>query len=371
MIPSELFRGHYIPVASWPLACLRQWHDAFSEPSLFEKDKPARHWRPATIKKTADGFGHFISWMIFANIFDRDGDVINLVTRENVKGFINAMEVSKYALYTIYSHVQEVYDASRVMEPMQDWSWLKTAVKKLRSRSRPARNKISRLQPAQKLEKLGRSLIQKAETAMNLSFYKRALLFRDGLMISVLIRRPFRLKNFASLTLEANLIIDETSASFLFSADEMKGKRPFEVIFPQEYFDELQIYLKHYRPYLLSLTQENDDVTRQMNESGQNRALWISNEGRSLAEVSLRNAIRKRTKVAFGVDMTPHFFRDSSVTTLIRHAPESAKITRSILGHATIDTTNAHYNQARMIETSRRHTNLIETLTNNIIQEAS
>ena len=60
MVPSELFKGHYIPVASWPLACQRQWHDAFSEPGLFEKDKPARHWRPATIKKTADGFGHTI-----------------------------------------------------------------------------------------------------------------------------------------------------------------------------------------------------------------------------------------------------------------------------------------------------------------------
>jgi integrase/recombinase XerD len=371
MSPSELFEGCYIPIVSWPLACQSQWHSAFSEPGLFDKDKPACHWRPATIKKTADGFGNFISFTIFAGVFDRDGDVATLVTRAYIIGFIKAMKASNYAPYTIFCHVQEVYDAARVMDPTQDWSWLKTAVKKLRSRSRPVRNKLSRIQPADALERLGRSLINKAENGTNLSFYKRALMFRDGLMISVLIRRPFRLKNFASLTLEANLIIHEASASFLFSADEMKGKRPFEVMHPQEYFEGLQIYLKHYRPYLLDLTQENDESTRKLNKSGQNKALWISNEGRALAEESLRNAIRKRTKAAFGIDMTPHLFRDSSVTTLIRHAPESARITRSILGHTTIDMTNAHYNQARMVETSRRHTNLIETLTNNLTQEAS
>ena len=371
MSPPEQFKGRYVPIISWPVACQAQWYKAHNEPSLFEKDKPARHWRPATIKKTADGFGHYISWMIFAGIFDVDGDVVRLVTRKHMTGFIKAMEASKYAPYTICSHVQEVYDASRVMDPTQDWSWLKTAVKKLRSRSCPVRNKLSRLQPAQALERLGRSLMHKAETTKNLSFYKRALMFRDGLMIAVLIRRPFRLKNFSSLTIESNLINHETSASFLFSADEMKGKRPFEVAFPPNYFEQLQIYLAHYRPYLLSLTHQNDDLTQKLNKTGQNKALWISNEGRALTDHSLRNAIRKRTKAEFSIDMTPHLFRDASVTSLIRHAPESAKIARSILGHTTIDMTNAHYNQARMIETSRRYTNLIESLADHITQEVS
>jgi integrase/recombinase XerD len=369
MLPSKQFKGRYVPIISWPVACQAQWCEAHNEPGLFEKDKPARHWRPATMKKTADGFGHFISWMIFTGTFDRDGDVVRLVTRKNITGFVKAMASSKYAPYTIFSHIQEVYDASRVMDPTQDWSWLNAVVKKLRSQSRPVRNKLARLQSAQALERLGRLLMHKAETTNNLSFYQRALMFRDGLMISILIRRPFRLKNFASLTIESNLIIYETSASFLFLAEEMKGKRPFEVAFPPEYFERLQIYLAHYRPYLLCLTHKNDGLTQELNKTGKNKALWISNEGRALTDHSLRNAIQKRTKAEFDIDMTPHLFRDASVTSLIRHAPESAKITRSILGHTTIDITNAHYNQARMIESSLRHTHLIESLTDYITQE--
>lgn len=369
VIALKIFKGRYLPISTWPQACQSQWYAAFSESDLFETDKPATRWRAATVKKTRDGFGTFISWIIFRDIFDNDSDVVKLVTRDLIKGFIKTLEASKYAPYTIYCHIQEVYDAARVMDPAQNWSWLKSAVKKLRSRSRPVRNKLQRLQPADALERLGRSLIQKSQTDKNLSFYKRALMFRDGLMIALLIRRPFRLKNFTNLRLEDNLTIHETSASFLFSADEMKGKRPFEVAFPQEYFEWLQIYLINYRPYLLSLTQEGDEVTLQMNISGHNKALWISNEGRALTDGSLRNTIRKRTKKEFDTDMTPHLFRDASVTTLIRHAPESARITRSILGHTSIDMTNAHYNQARMIETSRRHTSLIKSLTDKTTQE--
>lgn len=370
MLPSDPFKARYLPIDAWPQPCQAQWHEAFAEPSLFEDDKPARHWRPATILKTQKGFGSFISWTLFAGVFDRSHDVAILVTRPHMHDFIKAMQASNYAPHTIFCHVQEVYDAARVMDPTQDWSWLKSAVKKLRAQSLPVRNKLTRLQSADALERLGRWLMDKAETDKDLSFYKRALMFRDGLMIALLIRRPFRLKNFASLTLGTNLILHSSSATLLFLADEMKGKRAFEVAFPQDYFEALQTYLNIYRPYLLTLTHKDDDATRQRNECGQNNALWVSNEGRALTDASLRNVIRKRTKAEFGIDMTPHLFRDASVTTLIRYAPESARITRSILGHTTIDITNAHYNQARMIETSRRHTHLIETLTNHVTEEA-
>lgn len=370
MLPPDSFKARYLPIEAWPLPCQSQWHDAFAEPSLFEDDKPARHWRPATTLKTQKGFGSFVSWTLFAGVFDRTHDVATSVTQFHMGGFVKTLQASNYAPHTIFCHVQEVYDAARVMDPTHDWSWLKTAVKKLRAQSRPVRNKLARLQPADALERLGRSLMDKAETIKDLSFYKRALMFRDGLMIALLIRRPFRRKNFASLTLGANLILHKASATFLFAADEMKGKRAFEVAFPQEYYEALQTYLNVYRPCLLTLTHKDDDITHQRNEREQNAALWISNEGRALTDASLRNAIRKRTKAEFGVDMTPHLFRDASVTTLIRHAPESTRITRCILGHTTIDMTNAHYNQARMIETSRRHTNLIETLTNHITEEA-
>ena len=349
-----LFEIHYIPVKQWPQKCQEQWHEAFEDDDLFAKRKPASSWRKATIRKTRSGIGSLISWHAYKELTLDDAGIADLVTLEKIKGFIADLRDAEYAPYTIFCHIQEIYDGARVMDGSKDWRWLLNAVKKLRSKARPVRNKLKRLQPAQKLELLGRKLMEEAQTNKGLTLYKRALMFRDGLMITTLIHRPLRLSNFASIDLGGRLTLFYKSAILSFPATELKGKRDLEIPFPPKYLAALKTYLDTYRPYLLSLKHEDaPDHTD---------GLWISNEGRQLAEVSLRNAIKKRTAKEFGQDLTPHLFRDSSVTTLVRDAPESARLTRSILGHTNLEITNKHYNQAKMIDASRRHTNLMERL---------
>jgi integrase len=189
---------------------------------------------------------------------------------------------------------------------------------------------------------------------MSLTIYKSALMFCDGLMLACLIHRPIPLSHFASIDLDQPPIVLSNRAILAFPAQEMKGKRDFEAQFPTKYLTALHSYIGFYRPYLLSL-RHGDSPEHVC-------GLWISNEGRQLAEQSIRNAIKKRTRIEFGQDLTPHLFRDCAVTSLVRDAPESARITRSILTHSTIETTNRHYNQAQMINASRRHTNLMESL---------
>ena len=135
-------------------------------------------------------------------------------------------------------------------------------------------------------------------------------------MITTLIHRPLRVSNFASIDLGGRLTLFSKSAILSFPATELKGKRDLEITLPPKNLAALKTYLDTYRPYLLSLKHED--------APGHTDGLWISNEGRQLAEVSLRNAIKKRTAKEFGQDLTPHLFRDSSVTTLVRDAPESA-----------------------------------------------
>ena len=363
MTPTDPFKARYLPIETWPRLCQIQWYEAFADADLFDTPKPALSWSKATIRKTWTGFGSFMSWTIFEGLFDPDAGVTDLVTDEHMMLYIKALQTAGYAPLTLFCRIQEVYDAARIMDPAQNWAWLRTASRRVRKRARPIRNKRLKLQPAQALEQLAHDLMDEAQSSKDLSFYQRALRFRDGLIIGVLIRRPLRLKNFASLTLGQNLILHHQSATMTFQRDEMKGKRPFEVHFPSVYFEALKIYIALYRPYLLSLHPREGKILTD--------ALWVSNEGQQLADLSLRNAIKRRTKIAFGIDMTPHLFRDASVTTLVRHAPASARLTRTILGHTSIDVTNKHYNQSRMIETSRRHTSLIQKLTTNANKKGS
>jgi hypothetical protein len=112
------------------------------------------------------------------------------------------------ASMTVYNRLQELYDSIRVMAPKRDWTWLKIAQRNLRSRAKPENDKLDRLRSADTLEDLGLSLIAEVETAAYswkgrdgsaMTLLQRALASRDGLTIALLVRRPFRLKNFAAL----------------------------------------------------------------------------------------------------------------------------------------------------------------------------
>ena len=223
-------------------------------------------------------------------------------------------------------------------------------------------DKLARLQPAEKLDELGFSLMAEAETGFNWKDHDRAgmtllrcaLAFRDGLMIALLIRRFFRIKNFSTLSIGDNLLIDVKTVNFAFLASEMKNKRPMDAPFPRTLLWALMRYLEHYRPILL-------------NESGKAKgiktnALWISRDGTELAEISLHYAIRRRTRDAFGAAMPPHWFRDAGVMLLVRDAPASARLTSAVLGHTSPEIATRHYNQALMIDAARRHGSVIESL---------
>lgn len=255
--------------------------------------------------------------------------------------------------------------------PKSHWEWLKNAWMNLRNDAYPVRNKLLRLKEADQLEALGFKLMQQAETAQirdyhqksGLTEIQRALMYRDGLMIALLIRRPFRIENFYSLSIGINFLIDDTGSSFVFQADQMKGKRAMSVPFPSNLNAYLKRYLDIFRPILL----KNSPTSKKIS----NNALWISRYGTDLTQGPLRVAIYKRTQMEFDVRIPPHWFRDSAVTTMIHDTPESAKITGLILGHVTPDVSQKHYNQAKMIYASRRHYQTIHQLITDLYAENS
>ena len=60
-------------------------------------------------------------------------------------------------------------------------------------------------------------------------------------------------------------------------------------------------------------------------------------------------AITTATTRALGGPVNPHMFRDSLATSVAVEDPEHVQIAATMLGHATLATTNAYYNQANML----------------------
>ena len=53
--------------------------------------------------------------------------------------------------------------------------------------------------------------------------------------------------------------------------------------------------------------------------------------------------------------MTPHLFRDAAATSIAIHDSEHVTNIMPVLGHATLTTSERHYNQAQGLEAGRRY----------------
>jgi integrase len=62
-----------------------------------------------------------------------------------------------------------------------------------------------------------------------------------------------------------------------------------------------------------------------------------------------------RTLSKFGKAMSPHLFRDAAATSIAIDDPQHIGMTRNILGHSKLSTSQRYYNQARMIDAGRSH----------------
>jgi integrase/recombinase XerD len=341
-----------LPIVAWPERDRLAWEVGTRRADLFEQKGAGTEWSSSSKEKTASGYGLWLCWLGQNGLLDPTLAPGSRVTKPLVADYV-AMLSPNCAPYTVVSRLQELYDALRVLAPDTDWRWLAELWMRLGRRAEPARNKRARLRPPSDLIDLGRRMMTSAEGETGWSRRRRAVHYRDGLMIAIRAYRPLRPKNFASIVLGVHLVQQRGQWWLQFSASEMKAKRLYEVAFPRVLIPELEHYLAVHRPVLLA------------GESGQlspgTDALWVSEVGTMLESGALATRIRKHTKEAFGVSLPPHWFRDAAATSIAIEDPRHVCDAHHILGN-TLAATEKYYNQARSLEASRRHQAMLAAL---------
>ncbi len=239
------------------------------------------------------------------------------------------------------SLVEDVVRAMSVFAPkLKASSPLTRLHANLRATARPSRNK--RLVMADVLRDLGRSMMNEALIRPDWSDRRRAVAFRDGLAISLLVYRPFRLKNFGSLRIGHELIQTAGKWHLVLPRADIKNKRPFEAPFPKALLADLTTYLDRFRPILLAgeagCTPSGID------------ALWVSETGTALDPDALSRRIANITEVRLNCRIPPHWFRDVAATTIAVEAPRNIADAHLILGHASPMTTQKHYIQVQSLQ---------------------
>jgi integrase/recombinase XerD len=220
-----------MPIAEWPALDRALWEKGVEPKGLFEIGGVGADWAHHSRCKTAGGYSHWLSWLATQRPFEPGVHPADRVTSERVAAYVEYLRAER-APYTVLCRVQELYDALRIMAPDADWDWLIQVYRSLRAQVRPVRDKLSRLKPIDELAAVGERLMDEAETAVGWSARRRAVGYRDGLMIALLAYRPVRLKNFASMRLGRHLTKVGGCWQILFAADETKSHVPYEAIAP-------------------------------------------------------------------------------------------------------------------------------------------
>ena len=237
-------------IADWPARDRELWEKGVKPAGLFESGGAGADWSDCSRRKAASGNSSWLSWLAAEGLPNPDAHPGDRVDPERVSAYIEHLRVGR-APYTVLCRIQELYDAMRVMAPDADWRWLVQVYRNLRARVRPVRDKPSRLKPIDELAALGERMMQEAETAPGWSARRRAVQFRDALMIALLAYRPVRVKNLAMMRLGRHLTKVGRYWQILFAADETKSHIPYEGIVPSTLVSRLERYVDIHRPVLM------------------------------------------------------------------------------------------------------------------------
>ena len=204
---------------------------------------------------------------------------------------------------------------------------------------------------ADELFACGMRLMADAERGTGVPDWRQAQRYRDGLMIALLAARPVRRGNFAAIEIDRHLCRRGAGYQLRFAPSET-NRRPLDFPVPMPLVPRLERYLAHYRPMLCRRAPRTEPTMR----------LWVAATGTPLQEASLYARVVKLTQAAFGRPINPHLFRDCAATSLAIEDPAHVRITKDILGHSTLRTSERHYNHAQSLQATRRYQAQIHAL---------
>ena len=158
--------------------------------------------------------------------------------------------------------------------------------------------------------------------------------YRDRTVLEILYSTGIRASELSGLNIGSVDLENSTLTVF------GKGRKERMVPVGKTALRFLETYLKAVRPFLL--------------KDGEKRALFLNNSGTRLMRYTLRLTVRKYYgKANFDINVTPHTFRRSCTTELIR-ADANLYHVKELLGHETLSTVK-HYAKLTINDLKRTH----------------
>jgi integrase len=340
-----------LKLGAWPQADRQAWQAAVRKGDVLELGGGASSWGRKTQAKVISCYGRWLTWLALNGLLHENSIPAERAAPANVARYVADLRSLSNGPYTVLGRVRDLHNALKVMAPDQDWGWIRRIARQLRRTVEPVRNKRARLKPIDQLFSYGLELMVKADGPSGGTPLQKAVSYRDGFIVALLAARQFRLANFASIEIGRHLVREADGYWIRFEAKETKNHVPIECRFPEVLVPYLERYFSHYRPFLMGLRPR---PRRKRSFRPPGMALWVSTYCSAMSERAIYDRIVTLTKAKFGRSLNPHLFRDSAATSIATEDPEHVYITKVVLGHSSLATSEQYYNHAQSRVASRR-----------------
>jgi integrase len=332
-----------LPLMDWPEADRETWLAAQATAGVLDDGGMVSHLSPRTLGDLTSRYAYYLFFLFRHGRLEPHGPAAASVTEQNILDYVRYLEqrVSSVTL------AQSLYKITRVaawLASERDWRWLQRVARRLDLQAKP-RDRRSEVVEIKELFRLGLQLMNQAETMEHSTSFRRALLYRDGLIIALSAADPLRLDNIAGLEIGRTLIKDGATWSFEIPAEETKERRLHLAVLPDWSAPCIDRYIEFYRACFPNAESTN--------------RLWLGQGGRPLGQDGLYRLVCRRTRAAFGKRVNPHLFRACLITSTAVHHGAQMGLAMTVLRHQHSKVTERHYNQAKMIDAVRAYQEML------------
>jgi integrase/recombinase XerD len=327
-----------LPLALWPATDRNTW---LARQERYRRGG-TRHFAEVTRKDLERRYSYFLDFVRNTSGFDSSLPAAGHVTPESVEAYIARLKAMVGSV-TAERNIHKLRRVAQILASKRDWEWLKDLEAELAFAAIP-KAKFDRIVDPHRILAAGLAIVKEAETTEGLRPTWRALRYRNGLMVALLSVVVIRLKNYAALELDRTIKKIGTHWWIALPAREAKGRRADERRIHRLLKPCLDRYIDHYRPQL----------------GPTNKLLWVGEKGQPLKYKTVGRLITETTREVLGVPISPHLFRACAASYVAIAVGKQHGLASALLQHTHPQTTEKHYNLARMATAAEEFGRLIE-----------
>jgi len=140
---------------------------------------------------------------------------------------------------------------------------------------------------------------------------------------------PLRRRTLIALRIGKQLVKTGNLWALDIPAADTKRRRPLDYPISKELCTRIDLYLERFR--------------RRIPGADKHPGLWASNKQRPMSAIAIYNAVRRRTKKAFGFAVNLHRFRHAAASFWSIRDPVNVRGAKDLLGQESFGITDRHY----------------------------